>query len=128
MALLKYAPRFTTNSETGRQDSTWIPAVDIIEGKDGFTLEFDLPGFTKEAFKISVENDVLTVHGERKLSSSEDTKLYRFFERPSGVFERSFRLPDYLDGGTIAASYENGVLKLEIPRKLETKPVTIPVK
>jgi len=127
MTVLTYTPLTDNTYETERQHSTWVPSVDIIEGEHGFSLELDLPGFLKDDFKVTIENGVLGVKGERKLETPENKKLYRYLERPSGVFERSFRLPEYLDGEKVKASYTNGVLKLDIPKKPEAKPSVITI-
>ncbi len=130
MTYLKVVPNWKTqrtNYEYSRNEYT--PSVDITEHPEGFRLEFDLPGFTREDLKITVNDKVLTVTGtrERKLEESED-KYFRHYERPCGTFNRSFRLPDYVDDTSVKAAYAQGVLTLELAKKEEAKPHTIEIK
>ena len=127
MKLIGYYPGIGyANSFQNRAD-TWKPAVDVVEEKDKFTLEIDLPGLTKEDFKLTVDQGVLTISGERKSKTSEDENLYRNLERPGGTFERSFKLPENVNAEKIEASYIDGVLKLELVKKEEAKPRTIKI-
>jgi HSP20 family protein len=129
MTYYKVAPRRQRANATETHTHDLKPAVDIVESADGFTLVFDLPGFEKDAINVAVEEGVLTVKGERKRAEHEkDENLFRHFERAEGTFERSFRLPDYVDGENIDAAFTNGVLKLELSKKEEAKPRTIKVK
>ena len=128
MTYLRVVPRQETGYGKGRLNTNWTPSVDIIEGNDSFTLEFDLPGFKKENFKVNVNNGVLEVSGERKGTVTENKNYFRSVERDVGNFSRSFRLPDTVNGDSINGSYENGVLKLEIPKKEEAKPHKIEIK
>jgi HSP20 family protein len=124
MTLVRYLPK----NETRTYSRTWKPAADIIESNEGFTITLDAPGFEKDDFTVKVHEGVLTVTGERKREEAEDTKLFRYYERPTGTFERSFRLPDYIDHESINGSYENGVLAVELKKKEEAKPHTITIK
>ncbi len=116
-----YAHRFQLRADS------WKPAVDVVEEKDKFTLEIDLPGLTKEDFKLTVNQGVLTISGERKSKTSEDENLYHNFERPEGTFDRSFKLPENVNADKIEAAYIDGVLKLELVKKEEAKPRTIKI-
>ena len=127
MSVLRYVPKARTYYGTHAGNAVWSPDVDIVESEDKFTLEFDLPGFKKDDFTINVKEGVLAISGERKIEVTEGEKYYRHLERQSGTFERSFRLPEYVGGGKIGASYKNGVLKLELPKKEEAKPRTIKI-
>ena len=127
MTVLRYVPRTKNYYITRGRDTAWTPDVDIIEGEDKFTLEIDLPGFKKNDFGINVKDGVLHINGERKSEVPEDGKYYRHLERPDGKFERSFRLPDHVNGEKIKASYKSGVLKLELPKKEEAKPLTVQI-
>lgn len=102
---------------------TWAPRVDITEDATAFTLHMDLPGIAKENVTVSVdENRVLRVHGEvKKEEVQEGTTIHRR-ERRTGVFERSFTLPEQIDADTISARFEQGVLYLSLPKKAEQKP------
>jgi len=130
MTFLRVAPRWRRDDyANGRTDSTYTPSVDIVEHADGFTLDFDLPGFTREDLKVSVNEGVLTVTGTRaRKETAEDEKYFRHFERPYGTFSRSFRLPEYVDGESVKATYVQGVLTLELQKKEEAKPYTIEIK
>jgi len=128
MTLVRYTPRWRTGTVTENTRNDFNPAVDIVEGENAFNIVFDLPGIEKNDINISVNEGVLTVNGERKITESSDEKYFRNFERPGGKFSRSFRLPDYVDENTIKTSYNNGVLNLDLARKEEAKPRTIEVK
>jgi len=99
---------------------TFTPVVNEKVDEKGYYLEIDLPGVKKEDIEISVNDSILTVAGERKLEKKEEKENYTRIESFFGRFERSFKLPADADAENIEAKYENGVLKLFIPRK--TKP------
>ena len=98
----------------------FTPVVNEKVDEKGYYLEIDLPGVKKEDIEISVNDSILTVAGERKLEKKEEKENYTRIESFFGRFERSFKLPPDADAENIEAKYENGVLKLFIPRK--TKP------
>ena len=127
MTLVRYYPNLKKVYRAISENNVWNPAVDVIEDGDIFVLELDLPGLKKSDFTITVKEGILTLSGERKRKEPEDEKHYRYFERPIGAFERSFRLPEHVDGEKVKASYKNGVLKLELPKKEEAKPRTIQI-
>ena len=127
MKLVGYYPGIGYAHRFQHRDGTWKPAVDVVEEKDKFTLEIDLPGLTKEDFKLTVDQGILTISGERKHTTTEDENLYRNLERPGGTFERSFKLPENVNAEKIEASYIDGVLKLELVKKEEAKPRTIKI-
>ena len=104
------------------------PAADLAADKEGYVFRFDLPGVPKDEIDISMENDVLTVSGERKPSftAEEGRRVYRR-EAPSGKFERSFRLPDDADAQHVSASYTDGVLEVRVPRAAQVQPRRIPI-
>jgi HSP20 family protein len=124
MTFVRYYPR---TNEQQKPLETWSPAADVVEKDNGYLLEIDLPGFSKSDFSLKVDENVLTITGERKHKTPTDEKLYRFYERPWGVFKREFRLPEHVDAGKINATYENGVLTLEMVKKEEAKPRTIAI-
>ena len=115
-------------TETRLRAVAWNPATDIVENADGYSITLDAPGFAKEDLKVKVHEGVLTISGERKSPEANDEKYFRYYERPYGTFERSFRLPDHVDSETINGSYENGVLTLELKKREEAKPHLITVK
>jgi HSP20 family protein len=104
------------------------PAADLAADKEGYVFRFDLPGVPKDAIDISVENDVLTISGERKpsLVAEEGRTIYRR-ETPSGRFERSFRLPEDADAERVSAAYADGVLEVRVPRAPQVQPRRIPI-
>ncbi|MCD6307453.1 MAG: Hsp20/alpha crystallin family protein [Candidatus Latescibacteria bacterium] len=130
MTFLRVAPGLRRDDyASGRTDSTYTPSVDIVENADGFTVDFDLPGFTREDLKVSVNEGVLTVTGTRARKEMDgDEKYFRHFERPYGTFSRSFRLPDYVNDESVNAVYVHGVLTLELQKKEEARPHTIEIK
>lgn len=106
----------------------WSPAVDVYEDQEGITLTAELPGLAVEDIDLRVENDTLTLKGERKLEREDKREGYRRVERSYGTFSRSFSLPDTVDTERIKAESKNGVLKVFLPRREETKPRQIQVK
>lgn len=99
--------------ETGN----WAPAVDIKEEKDKFLVIADIPGVDKNDIHISLENNLLSIQGERNIVLKEDKEGYTRRERMSGQFYRHFNLPQTADEAQISASYKNGVLEVTIPKK-----------
>lgn len=106
----------------------WIPAVDIIEEKDRFQLKVELPEVKKEDVRVSVDNGVLTISGERRLELEEGEGQQRRLERIYGSFSRSFTLPAEADESAIDASYQDGMLLLAIPKASRPAPRAIEVK
>jgi HSP20 family protein len=106
----------------------WRPAVDIIEDENGLSLNVEIPGIKKEDVKINIENDVLSISGERKLEGEEKEGSYRRIERNYGSFYRSFSLSNKVDTGKIEASYADGLLSITMPKREEAKPRQIEVK
>ncbi|MCC5791163.1 MAG: Hsp20/alpha crystallin family protein [Legionellaceae bacterium] len=96
---------------------TWAPAVDIKEEKDKFLVIADIPGVAKEDINISLENSVLTLHGERKSEIKEEKNGYFRTERIQGQFYRRFSLPQTADENQISAKYKQGVLEITVPKK-----------
>ena len=98
------------------------PAVNIKENETGFDLELAVPGAKKEDFKIEVDNEVLTISSEGKTENEETNGNFRRKEFSYTAFKRVFTLPETVDGSKIDASYENGILKLALPKKEEALP------
>jgi HSP20 family protein len=96
-------------------------AVNIKEDEKNYHLEFAVPGFSKEEFRIKLENQMLTVSGEKKSESNEDVKDYTRREFSFASFERSFNLPESVNSEDISAEYVNGILNVHIPKKAEEK-------
>lgn len=118
-------PRFF--ADEGLVKGSWNPSVDVYETSDGIVLEADLPGLKAEDFELSIENNVLTLKGERKFEKKTDEGNYHRVERSYGGFTRSFTLPTTVDVNNVAADFKDGVLKVSLPRREETKPRQIQV-
>ena len=115
-------------SETGMMRGAWSPSVDIFENKDQIVLEAELPGMKPEDVDISIENNVLTIHGERKFEKKNDGDNFHRVERSYGSFTRSFTLPPTISSENVNAIFENGVLRLELAKREEAKPRRIEIK
>jgi HSP20 family protein len=106
----------------------WIPPVDILETAEGeVVVKAELPEIKREDIKITVENNILTIEGERKAEGNKDTDRYHRVERSYGAFRRSFTLPANVDAGKVQANYRDGVLTVSLPRREETRPRQIQV-
>ena len=101
-----------------------VPQVNIRETDTGYHLEMAAPGLNKEDFKISIENEVLTVSGEKKSETSEKSGKYSRKEFSYNSFMRSFTMPEVVDTEKIMAKYENGIMMVDLPKKEEAKPKT----
>jgi HSP20 family protein len=95
--------------------------VDVFENKDNLVLEAELPGMKREDFELSFENNVLTLKGERKFEKKEEGGNYHRIERGYGSFARSFTLPQTVTAEGANAEFENGVLRVSLPKREETK-------
>ena len=105
----------------------WAPAVDIFEGEHELVVKADLPDIKPEELDIRVENNILTIRGERKFEKRADEKNYLRVERSYGSFARSFSLANTVNTEAIKADYKDGVLTLIIPKREEAKPKQIKV-
>ena len=114
---------------TDRQNSasSFYPALDVIEEKDQYVLKADLPGISKEDIKVSVENGLLTIEGERKSESEHKDKQIHRLERSYGRFVRSLNLGTSVDNSKIRANYKDGVLQLTVPKSEAAKPKAIDI-
>ena len=124
---------FSTNltrafDDEGIGRGAWAPSVDIYENKDQIVLEAELPGMKQEEFDLSIENNVITLRGERKFEKTDETDSYHRVERSYGAFTRSFTLPQTVSGEGATAEYNNGVLRVTLPKREETKARKIEVK
>ena len=107
--------------------TTWAPAVDIYEGEHELVVKADLPDIKPEELDVRVENNLLTIRGERKFEKKVDEKNYLRVERAYGSFARSFSLANTVNTEAIKADYKDGVLTLSIPKREEAKPKQIKV-
>jgi HSP20 family protein len=106
----------------------WLPLVDITEDTKEYTIKAELPGLTKENVKVTVEDGVLEITGERKQEKEEKDKKHHRIERSYGSFRRSFTLPEDSSGGTVSAEFKDGVLKVNLPKDQTAKPKSVEVK
>ena len=107
--------------------TAWAPAVDIFESEHELVVKADLPDVKPEELDIRVENNILTIRGERKFEKKVDEKNYLRVERAYGSFARSFSLANTVNSEAIKADYKDGVLTLTIPKREEAKPKQIKV-
>ena len=124
---------FSTNltrafDDEGIGRGAWAPSVDIYENKDQIVLEAELPGMRQEDFDLSIENNVITLRGERKFEKTDETDNYHRVERSYGSFTRSFTLPQTVTAEGATAEYSNGVLRVTLPKREETKARRIEIK
>jgi HSP20 family protein len=105
---------------------TWAPAVDVAEEGDKIFVKVEVPGMDEKDLKINFEDGVLTVSGERTFERKDERNYHRI-ERSYGTFTRTFTLPRTVDPNQITASYRNGILEIEIPKKEEAKPRQIAI-
>jgi len=107
---------------------TWTPAVDILETENELVLRAELPGMNSEDVDIRIENNTLTLRGERKFESKVDKVNFHRRERVYGEFSRSFTLPSTVEQEKVSAEFKDGILQLTLPKKEETKPKQITIK
>ncbi len=106
----------------------WLPAMDLLETENDFVLRADLPGVSESDVNIEVEDNVLTVSGERKSEHEERKEGYYRVERSSGSFSRSLTLPEGVDPDTVKATFDRGVLEVRIPKPAERKTHKVSIK
>src|SRR6201993_908617 len=105
----------------------FAPPVDIYEDEHNITLKLEVPGIDEKDIDVRIENNTLTVQGERKIEKEEKEENFRRVERQYGSFTRSFTLPTSVDSGQVSAHYDKGVLKIKLAKKAEAKPKQIKV-
>jgi HSP20 family protein len=109
------------------QSSTWLPAVDVWETEKELVLSFDLPGIPEDQIAVELDNDILTVTGERERVQEHTSDRFYRFERRFGQFARSVTLPTGVKEDDIKANYEAGVLEVRVPKPEEPKPKRIQI-
>lgn len=123
--------RIFGDAYTAREEgvlSNWVPAVDIFENeKKELVIKAELPDVNREDVSVTVENNTLTLSGERKLDTEVKKEHYHRIERAYGSFSRSFSLPATVDSGKVAADFKNGVLTVRLPFREEAKPRSITI-
>src|SRR6201981_2320741 len=113
--------------EESLQNTAFAPPVDVYEDEHNVTLKIEVPGIDEKDVDVRIENNVLTVHGERKFEKEEKEENFRRVERRYGSFTRTFTLPSTVDAEKVSANYDKGILKIELPKKAEAKPKQIKV-
>jgi HSP20 family protein len=117
----------TVGSEESLAVGSFVPAVDVYEDEHAIQLKFEVPGLEEKDIDIRLENNVLTVKGERKLEKETKEENYRRVERRYGTFTRSFNLPNTVSSEDVRASYDKGVLTIALPKKEAAKPKQIKI-
>jgi HSP20 family protein len=118
----------TTRGGASQNDlATWAPAVDIYETENALVVKADLPDIQEKDIDIRVENNTLTIRGERKFQKEVNEDNYLRVERAYGTFTRSFSLPNTVNTEGIQAEYRNGVLTVNMPKREESKPKQIKI-
>jgi HSP20 family protein len=107
--------------------STFAPPVDVYEDEHNITLKFEAPGIDEKDIDVRIENNMLTVHGERKFEKEEKEENFRRVERQYGSFTRSFALPNTVNTDSVQANYDKGILKVQLAKRAEAKPKQIKV-
>jgi HSP20 family protein len=109
-------------------NGAWVPAIDVYEtAEKDVVVKVDLPDVKREDIKVTFENNVLSIEGERKFDSDATREQYHRLERGYGGFRRSFSLPATVDGARVEAAYQDGVLTVKLPRREESRPRQIKV-
>jgi HSP20 family protein len=123
-----FADAYRRDNDDLMTRGAWIPPVDIYEtGNHELVLRAELPDVPREDIALRVENNTLTISGERKMDTEIKEQQYHRIERAYGTFSRAFTLPPTVDTGAIAAEYKNGVLTVRLPLREEAKPKQIQV-
>jgi HSP20 family protein len=119
--------RETQGPEEALTTTSFAPPVDVYEDEHTVTLKIEVPGIDEKDIDVRIENNVLTVHGERKFEKEEKEENFRRVERQYGSFTRTFTLPTTVDAEKVSANYDKGILKIALPKKAEAKPKQIKV-
>ena len=129
--LSRMVGRSLTPRTDGKETLTvadWTPSVDISETEAEYVVKAELPEVKKEDVKVTVEDGILTLQGERRHEKEEKGKRVHRIERAYGSFVRSFTIPDYVDDAKVSAEFKDGVLSLRLPKSEKAKPKAIEVK
>jgi len=120
-------PRGPEGQDEALTTSAFAPPVDVYEDEHNVTLKIEVPGIDEKDIDVRIENNTLTVHGERKFEKEEKEENYRRVERQYGSFTRTFTLPNTVEQESVQADYDKGVLKIKLAKKAEAKPKQIKV-
>ena len=107
--------------------TAWVPAVDVYETEDELVIKADLPDVSEKDLDVRVENNMLTIHGERKFEEKVKEENYLRTERAYGSFSRSFSLPNSVNTEGVKAEYKDGVLTITLPKRAESKPKQVKI-
>jgi HSP20 family protein len=108
-------------------EAAWCPCVDVSETKDSVIINTEIPGMSKDDVKVSIQDNVLTLSGEKKQEKEEKDANYHRMERSYGSFSRSFTLPTSVKADKVKAAYKDGILRITLPKSEEVKPKQIPI-
>jgi HSP20 family protein len=108
-------------------EAAWCPCVDVSETKDSVVINTEIPGMSKDDVKVSIQDNVLTLSGEKKQEKEEKDANYHRMERSYGSFSRSFTLPTSVKADKVKATYKDGILRIALPKSEEVKPKQIPI-
>src|SRR6202050_3248712 len=120
-------PRGAEARDESLTSTAFAPAVDVYEDEHNLTLKIEVPGIDEKDIDVRIENNTLTVHGERKIEKEEKEENYRRVESNYGSFTRTFTLPTTVESEKVSANYDKGVLKIALPKKAEAKPKQIKI-
>jgi len=112
---------FDSEWPTPSSGGDWVPAVDVEETADELVLTAELPGLSRDDVEIELENNILTVRGQRSETKTSEERRFHLWERRYGSFQRSFTLPRTVSADTISAEFENGLLRVHMPKAAEAK-------
>ncbi|MBI3621423.1 MAG: Hsp20/alpha crystallin family protein [Nitrospirae bacterium] len=120
----------TAEYEAGVGPAAWVPALDVHEEKDGYVIKAELPGVKREDVSLSLEDDVLTIKGERRDEKEEKREGFLRRERVYGTFQRALQLPQSVKGDAVNAEFKDGILKITLPKAdtAKTREIKIDVK
>jgi len=127
MSLIRWDPFREFNTLPARYATGWNPSVDVFENENEVVFKAELPGMNAKDIEVKLENNVLTLKGERQFEKETKEENYHRVEREYGNFSRSFALPTAVNGDKVTAEYKDGVLKIILPKKeeIKSKPIKI---
>jgi HSP20 family protein len=123
----RWMSQMTGTGPGNGQSSTWLPAVDVWETENELVLAFELPGIDRDKVAIEIDDDVLTVSGEREKTGEYSSERFYRFERRYGAFQRSVTLPSGVDQDNVKAEFTDGVLEVRVPKPEAAKPKRISI-
>ena len=127
MSLIKYCFPNTNSLRAAFNEEFFLPALDVAEEPGQYLIRVDLPGVTKEDVRVSFDNGVLTVEGERKHEAEQKERSYHRVERSYGKFARSLELGQEVDGQAVKAAYKDGILTITVPKVERAKPKAVDI-